>query len=375
MPPPPRPPPSTKPLKPKTPAPPAPAARAPSVIEVDVKNFVALLNSPVPVILDCYATWCDPCKKLTPVLERIVGKYPGRIILGKLDVDKHPEMAAQLNVSSLPAVFGLCEGKLVDRFVGMPTEPILAGFLDKMLSIIPPAGAEEGAGGAPSVAERQEADLALADDLMKGENDGGKDEKDKATEAGALYKIVYEELAAEETPAPYLQARCLAGLARCALMGGAAEEAKQIVQMLRTKHKAEMESMPVSERERRREGEREEKKCAIHSDTQMLTHSHTHQQEVAAAVSFVEVALQAPPEEGGASAVDTLQKLQQAVAMTPTDMEARHQLALKSFQLQRFEAAMNECLEVGVGEGRKGGREGERRRRVGVWFRERENAG
>jgi len=106
-----------------------------------------------------------------------------------------------------------------------------------------------------------------------------------------------------------------------------------------------------------------------------LIHPHTHQQEVATAVSFVEVALQAPPEEGGASAEDTLQKLQQAVAMTPMDLEARHQLALKCFQLQRFEAAMNECLEVGVGEGRKGGREGGRRRGVGVWFRERENAG
>lgn len=241
----PAPPPSTIKPKPKAPPSPAAAARAPSIIEVDAKNFVALLNSPVPVILDCYATWCDPCKKLTPVLEKIVGKYPGRVILGKLDVDKHPELAAQLNVSSLPAVFGLCEGKLVDRFVGMPTEPILAGFLDKMLSIIPPVGAEEGVGGAPSVAERQEADLATADGLMKGENSGGKEEKDKATKAGALYKQVYEELAAEETPAPYLQARCLAGLARCALMGGAAEEAKQIVQILRTKHKAEMESMPV----------------------------------------------------------------------------------------------------------------------------------
>lgn len=247
MPPPPRSPPSTVKSKPKI-SPPAAAARSPSIIEVDVKNFVALLNSPVPVILDCYATWCDPCKKLTPVLEKIVGKYPDRVILGKLDVDKHPELAAQLKVSSLPAVFGLCEGKLVDRFVGMPTEPILAGFLDKMLSIIPPAGTDEGVDGAPSVAERQEADLAMADSLMKGENNGGKEEKDKATKAGALYKQVYEELAAEETPAPYLQARCLAGLARCALMGGAAEEARQIVQLLRTKHKAEMESIPVRER-------------------------------------------------------------------------------------------------------------------------------
>jgi thioredoxin-like negative regulator of GroEL len=76
---------------------------------------------------------------------------------------------------------------------------------------------------------------------------------------------------------------------------------------------------------------------------------------VASAVSFVEVVLQAPPEEGGLSAEDTLKKLQQAVARTPTDLEARHQLALKCFQLQRFEAAMNECLEVGSEW--KGGRE------------------
>jgi hypothetical protein len=74
------------------------------------------------------------------------------------------------------------------------------------------------------------------------------------------------------------------------------------------------------------------------------------------------VALQAPPEEGGASAEDTLKKLQQAVATTPTDLEARHQLALKCFQLQRFEAAMNECLEVGVRRaGGKGGWEEEGR--------------
>ena len=76
---------------------------------------------------------------------------------------------------------------------------------------------------------------------------------------------------------------------------------------------------------------------------------------MASAVSFVEVVLQAPPEEGGLSAEDTLKKLQQAVARTPTDLEARHQLALKCFQLQRFEAAMNECLEVGSEW--KGGRE------------------
>lgn len=250
LPPNPRPPPSRKPPQPT----PTPAtARMPSVIEVDVKNFVALLKSPVPVILDCYASWCDPCKKLTPVLERIVGKYPGRLILAKLDVDNHQELAAQLNVSSLPAVFGLCEGKLVDRFVGMPTEPVLAGFLDKMLSIVPISSGQEGK-GEPSPAEKQEAVLKRADALLtEGTKEGGSGET--ATEAGALYRQVYEELGKEDTPATYLQARCLAGLARCALGGGAREEAKELVGMLKRQHKADMETMPV--RKRGREGGRE----------------------------------------------------------------------------------------------------------------------
>lgn len=219
-------------------------------------------------------------------------------------MDKHQELAAQLNVASLPSVFGLVGGKLVDRFVGMPTEAVLAGFLDKMISASPavpppPPG--------PSPTEGVEGELAVADELLKTAGD-----KQAATEAGAIYKRVYEELSKDETPPPYLQARALAGLAKCALASGAAGEATQLLQLIKTKHKAEMESVP----------------------------------EVAAVVSFVEVALQAPVEEEGVSADDTIKALQAQVQTNPADLEARHKLALKYFQLQRFEAAMNECLEV-----------------------------
>lgn len=81
-------------------------------------------------------------------------------------------------------------------------------------------------------------------------------------------------------------------------------------------------------------------------------------QEVRAAVSFVEVALEAPAEEDGASLEDTLTKLQGSVMANPGDLEARYNLALKNFQLQRFETSIDACLEVRGGEGGKeGGRE------------------
>jgi hypothetical protein len=80
-------------------------------------------------------------------------------------------------------------------------------------------------------------------------------------------------------------------------------------------------------------------------------------QEVRAAVSFVEVALEAPAEEEGASLEDTLTKLQGNVMANPGDLEARYNLALKNFQLQRFETSIDACLEVRGGGRREGGRE------------------
>lgn len=126
----------------EAPAPPADA----SVVELTDHNLEAVIaRSPVPVILDCYADWCEPCKKLTPVLEtmvrvalcvlsfvwlclihmssshnrsirlsyarhdttRQVKKYQGRLILAKLNADKYQEVAMSLNVRSLPTVFGI----------------------------------------------------------------------------------------------------------------------------------------------------------------------------------------------------------------------------------------------------------------------------
>ncbi len=97
----------------------------------------------VPTILDCHADWCAPCKQLAPMLEDMVKRAGGRLRLAKLDVDANKELAAQLRVQSLPTVYGLAGGKVVDQFVGLPAQAQFQAFINKLLQ----AGATAAAGG------------------------------------------------------------------------------------------------------------------------------------------------------------------------------------------------------------------------------------
>lgn len=88
------------------------------------------------VILDFYATWCGPCKLLTPRLETLIGSKKGEasVDLAKVDIDELDELAAEYNVMSVPSVFALKKGVVVDSFVGLKDEDQLEAFLTKALS-------------------------------------------------------------------------------------------------------------------------------------------------------------------------------------------------------------------------------------------------
>ena len=102
-------------------------------VAVTPSNFAAeVMESPVPVILDCTASWCPPCKQLKPLLQRAVADADGKLKLAVLDTDAHPQLAQQLQVRSLPTVFGLANGELVDQFVGLVPQPQLDEFLAKL---------------------------------------------------------------------------------------------------------------------------------------------------------------------------------------------------------------------------------------------------
>ena len=94
-----------------------------------------------PVIVDFWATWCGPCKQLTPLLERAVNAAKGKVRLVKIDVDKNPGIAGQLRVQSIPTVFGFVGGRPVDAFMGAVPESQIKTFIDKLLT---QAGGDDG---------------------------------------------------------------------------------------------------------------------------------------------------------------------------------------------------------------------------------------
>ena len=82
-------------------------------------NFEAeVLNSPIPVVVDFWATWCGPCKMLAPVVKSVAEKYDGRIKVGKVNVDDEGELAAIYGVSAIPTVVRIDGGKVTKTSVG-----------------------------------------------------------------------------------------------------------------------------------------------------------------------------------------------------------------------------------------------------------------
>jgi putative thioredoxin len=136
--------------------PPAQPAAAPAlsfdVTEADFEKAVLERSLQMPVLLDCWAPWCGPCRSLGPVLEKLVQAYGGRFALAKLNTDEAPQISAALQIRSIPLVVLFVGGRPVDQFVGALPEGKIREFLDRHLQ--PQA----------SPAEQLRADAAAAPD-------------------------------------------------------------------------------------------------------------------------------------------------------------------------------------------------------------------
>lgn len=165
----------------QTPAGASPHSAPPGTIKaVTAESFerdVMELSRTVPVIVDLWATWCQPCKQLSPILERVVAGYDGRLALATIDVDAEPELASAFQVQSIPTVMAVINGQLVPLFQGALPEAQVQQVLDQVVSVaatqgvsgtvaeagVSAADGADGGEGAPSSGGVQPAELVDPD--------------------------------------------------------------------------------------------------------------------------------------------------------------------------------------------------------------------
>lgn len=150
------------------------------------------------VLVDFWAEWCGPCKQLTPIIEKVVRSYNGKVRLVKMNIDQHPSIAGQLRVQSIPAVFAFVDGRPVDAFQGAQPESQVRAFIDRLV------GEEAGADIEDALKQAQQA----------------LDTNDLQTAAEIFAAVLQQD---GQNPI------AIAGLASCYLKSGDIERAEQTI--------------------------------------------------------------------------------------------------------------------------------------------------
>tara|TARA_B100001123_G_scaffold409742_1_gene504161 strand:+ start:124 stop:1023 length:900 start_codon:yes stop_codon:yes gene_type:complete len=103
------------------------------VSENDFGDKIIAASEEQLILVDFWAPWCGPCKQLTPVLEKIINNSKGKVLLAKLNIDENQQIAAQLRIQSIPAVFAFKDKKMVNAFQGVIPEKQIIEFIEKCL--------------------------------------------------------------------------------------------------------------------------------------------------------------------------------------------------------------------------------------------------
>ncbi|MGY0018752.1 tetratricopeptide repeat protein [Streptomyces sp. cg35] len=113
----------------------SPSSLVIDVSEADFERDVLQRSTEVPVVIDFWAEWCEPCKQLSPLLERLAAEYNGRFVLAKIDVDANQMLMQQFGVQGIPAVFAVVAGQALPLFQGAAPEAQIRGTLDQLIQV------------------------------------------------------------------------------------------------------------------------------------------------------------------------------------------------------------------------------------------------
>jgi len=103
-------------------------------LTIKTDNFDELvMKSDKPVLLDFWAVWCGPCRMVAPTIDKLAEDYKGRAVIGKINVDEESGLAEQFKVMSIPTIYILKSGQVVEKMVGARPYTELAAALDKQL--------------------------------------------------------------------------------------------------------------------------------------------------------------------------------------------------------------------------------------------------
>jgi len=102
-------------------------------IEITEQNFESLVSGNSPVVIDFWATWCGPCRRLAPVIEELAGQYEGKAVIGKCDIEENTELTDKFGIMNVPTVIFLKGGQEVDRLVGVAAKNVYEEKINAML--------------------------------------------------------------------------------------------------------------------------------------------------------------------------------------------------------------------------------------------------